>query len=359
MSNWFPFRPMRYRITRGGVVFFLALLMVAAAAALSANNLLFLIAAAMLATLLVSGFVSRLSLAGLQVELLLPEHICARRATPAHVHLQNLKWIMPSVSIQISGAPVEGRESILRTPIYYPILPGHTLVKEDSEVFFPRRGEHQHNLFVFTTRFPFGFIEKNINVTLKRDTLVYPAIEPRPEWEPLVSSIQGELESQAPGGEQDFYRIRPYVLPESARHLDWKSTAHTGELQVREFARDERQVLEIILDRQIGHGQEQWLEDAIECAAFLVWEFRDTPLIFRSQRYCVRVPEEDDIYGILKFLALATAQPGTIAEPLDDEPTIRVLLSAARSPDLVTPELLRFPGICPDQPGPGAAARRD
>lgn len=357
MSSWFPFRPIRYRITRAGVIFFLALLMVAGAAALSANNLLFLIAAAMLATLLVSGFVSRLSLAGLQVELLLPEHICARRATPARIHLQNLKWFMPSVSIQISGAPVEGQESILSTPIYYPLLPGRTLVKEDAEVLFTRRGEHQQNLFVFTTRFPFGFLEKNINVTLKRDTLVYPAIEPRPEWAPLVASIYGELESQAPGGEQDFYRIRPYVLSESARHLDWKSTAHTGELQVREFARDERQVLEIILDRRIGEGQEHWLEDTIECAAFLVWEFRGTPLIFRSQRYCVRVPEEDDIYGILKFLALATAQAGTIAERLDDEPTIQVILSAARSAGAATPELVRSADIGPNHPGSGAPAR--
>ena len=134
------FRRMRYHITRGGVVFTVALLLVAASAALSANNLLFLIAAAMLATLLVSGFVSRLSLAGLQVDLLLPEYICARRPTPARIRLRNLKWMMPSVSIQISGAPVDGRESILRTPIYYPILPGRATIEEEAEVYFPRRG---------------------------------------------------------------------------------------------------------------------------------------------------------------------------------------------------------------------------
>src|ERR1700722_5670990 len=246
--SWSGLRRMKYRVTRGGVVFTLALLLVAAAAALSANNLLFLIAAAMLATLLVSGFVSRLSLAGLQVELLLPAHISARRPTPAQIRLRNLKWIMPSVSIQISGAPVDGRESVLRAPIYYPIVPGRAVMEEEAEVYFPRRGEHGNNLFVFTTRFPFGFIEKKINVALKRDTLVYPAIEPRPEWEPLAATIRGELESQSPGGEHDFYRIRPYVSSESARHLDWKSSARTSELQVREFAREQRQTLEIILD---------------------------------------------------------------------------------------------------------------
>lgn len=318
---------MRYRITRGGVAFTVALLLVALAAALSANNLLFLIAAAMLATLLVSSFVSRLSLAGLQVDLLLPEHISARRPTPAHIRLRNLKWIMPSVSIQISGAPVDGRESILRTPIYYPILPGRAMIEEEAEVYFPRRGEHGNNLFVFTTRFPFGFIEKKINVALKRDTLVYPAIEPRDEWEPLAAAIRGELESQAPGGEHDFYRIRPYVSSESARHLDWKSTARTGELQVREFAREQRQTLEIVLDRRIGPGQEEWFETAIECCAFLAWEFQASPLVLRSQRYVARVPDDSDIYGILRFLALAMPDAGTLSEPVRDEPAIQILLS--------------------------------
>jgi uncharacterized protein (DUF58 family) len=318
---------MRYRVTRGGVVFTTALLLVAAAAALSANNLLFLIAAAMLATLLVSGFVSRLSLAGLQVDLLLPEHISARRPTAARIRLRNLKWLMPSVSIQISGAPVGGRESILRTPIYYPLLPGRGAIEEEAEVYFPLRGEHGQNLFVFTTRFPFGFIEKQINVTLRRDTLVYPAIEPRPEWEPLAAMIRGELESHSPGGEHDFYRIRPYVSSESARHLDWKSSARTGELQVREFAREQRQTLEIILDRRAGPGQEEWLESAIECCAFLAWEFQESPLVLRSQRYVARVPEDADIYGLLKFLALAGPDAGSLAESFQDEPAIRILLS--------------------------------
>jgi uncharacterized protein (DUF58 family) len=328
LRSWSNLRRIRYRITRGGLTFTAALLLVALAAALSANNLLFLIAAAMLATLMVSSFVSRLSLAGLQVDLLLPEHICARRSTAARIRLRNLKWIMPSVSIQISGEPLNGVESILREPIYYPILPGRSAIEEETEVLFPRRGEHGDNLFIFTTRFPFGFIEKNISVALKRDTLVYPAIEARPEWEPLAAAIRGELEAQAPGGEHDFYRIRPYVSSESARHLDWKSTARTGELQIREFAREQRQTLEIILDRRIGAGQEAWFEEAVECCAYLVWEFQANPLVVRSQRFVGRVPEDSDIYDILRFLAVTAPDSGLVSEPAIDEPSVQVLLSA-------------------------------
>lgn len=356
--HWSSLKRVRYTITKGGVVFTIALLLVSASAAMSANNLLFLIAAAMLATLLISSFVSRLSLSGLQVDLLLPEHIPARRTIPARIRLRNLKWMMPSVSIQISGAPVDGRDSILQAPLYYPLLPGRAVIEEETEVYFPKRGEHRHNLFVFTTRFPFGFMEKNLSVTLKRDTLVYPAIEARPEWEPLAAAIRGELESQSPGGEHDFYRIRPYVNSESARHLDWKSSAHTGELQIREFAREQRQTLEIILDRSIESGGEAWFENAVECCAFLAWEFQSSPLIFRSQRFVARVPEDSDVYAILRFLGLASPVAEALgarylADPSENEPTIQVLLSphpdsiaqtGCRPAHVVRPDALRDSG---------------
>ena len=57
-------RRIRYRVTRAGLLFTIAISIVAFAAVVSANNLLFLVLAAMMATLLVSGLVSRLCLAG-------------------------------------------------------------------------------------------------------------------------------------------------------------------------------------------------------------------------------------------------------------------------------------------------------
>ena len=75
-------RRIRYKITRGGVLFTFAILLVAFGAIVSANNLLFLILAAMMATLLISGLVSRLCLAGLALDFQVPEHIPAGRTVP-------------------------------------------------------------------------------------------------------------------------------------------------------------------------------------------------------------------------------------------------------------------------------------
>ena len=93
----------RYKITRGGVLFTLAILIVALAALLSANNLLFLIVAAMMATLLVSGLISRLCLAGLELDFQVPEHIPAGRSVPARLFVRNLKWFIPSFSIRVEA----------------------------------------------------------------------------------------------------------------------------------------------------------------------------------------------------------------------------------------------------------------
>src|SRR5689334_18681135 len=59
---------MRKQVTRLGLLFTMSCLLVALAAFASANNLLFLILAAMIATLMVSEFISRLSLAGLELD---------------------------------------------------------------------------------------------------------------------------------------------------------------------------------------------------------------------------------------------------------------------------------------------------
>ncbi len=318
---------LRYKITWAGALFTLTLLFVGAAAALSANNLLFLIVAAMLATLLVSGLISRLCLAGLELELLLPEHISARRGMPARVVLRNLKRWMPSFSIQVTGLPESGLAPILTTPIYFPIVPGGAVFEESAHVFFARRGSHSRNLFAFSTKFPFGFLEKTARVTLRKDTLVYPSLEPQPGFEDLLAGIEGEIEMHLRGRGRDFYRIRPYQAFESSRHVDWKSTAHTGDLQVREFASEQQRTVEIFLDRNISTGYEDWFERAVECCAFLCWRLQETGIRFRSQQFDIRLPEDGDVYTILKFLASVSPQKSRLPEPPADETNFQIVFT--------------------------------
>src|SRR5204863_404821 len=199
------------------------MVVVGVGAIVSANNLLFLIVAAMIATLLVSGLVSRLCLAGLELDFLVPEHIPAGRSVPAKLFVRNHKWLMPSFSIRVEAIR-DPASPTLTSGVYFPLIAAGATLEEVVDVHFPRRGAYRQNSFAFSTAFPFGFLEKIARVTLRREMTVYPSIDPQPGFDNLLAGIAGEIETHYRGLGRDFYRIRPYETFESARHVDWEAS---------------------------------------------------------------------------------------------------------------------------------------
>jgi uncharacterized protein (DUF58 family) len=365
MKNWLRTlqRGVHYRFTRGFFLFTLAVALIGSAAVASANNLLFLIVATMLSVLLVSGLVSRLGLAGLELDFVLPEHVSAGRPIAATLAVRNAKLWMPSFSVHVAGAVEEGatRPPILTSAVYFPLIPGSATLEETVELRFPRRGAYLQNQFTFNTRFPFGFLEKTASVSLRRDVTVYPSLESKPGFEDLLSEINGDLEAYFRGRGHEFYLVRPYEPFESARYLDWKATAHTGDLQVREFARDQKRAVEIYLDCAVPPGREPWFEEAIDCCAFLAWRLSElgAAIRFQSPNFSLRTPEEGDVYTILKYLALVQPVQGSTPEPpLDDQsfqivfsPDPRALETSGWTPArLVRPD---DPALAGDRASPG------
>lgn len=314
---------LRQQVTGMGVAFTAALIVVGAGAFISANNLLFLIFAAMLSTLLVSGFISRLGIAGLEINLIVPEHISARRKVRASIRIKNLKRVIPSFSIHLAS-----KEGGFDAILYFPVIPGGSVIEEAVELYFPKRGTQRERTFQFSTRFPFGFSERREMVTAQHDILVYPCVDPQPGFEALLAGVRGEMDAQQRGRGYDFYRIRPYEALENARHVDWKATAHTGELQVREFAReqDNRVVMYFDLDTD----KEAWFESAVDCAAYFAFNLaeRGAEIRFQTQEFDVRFPEEGDIYSILKYLALVAPMKGRAPAPPDDPSSYQIVFSA-------------------------------
>ena len=334
-ARWFDIRHLvlrriKYKVTRGGVLFTAAVVLVGFAAVASANNLLFLILATMLSTLMVSGLISRLCLAGLELDFLVPEHVSAGRTIPAKLYVRNGKFWMPSFSIHVVGVEQDA-PPVLRSPVYFPIIPGGATLEETVQVHFGRRGEYRQNHFAFYTRFPFGFLEKTVRVVLRRSVIVYPCIDAQAGFEELLADLAGEIETHYRGLGRDFYRIRPYEAFESARHVDWKATAHTGDLQVREFARDQEQTVELFLDLEIPIGLEAWFERAVDCCAFLAWRLSDkgVGIHFRTQDFDFRLPEEGDVFTILKYLALVAPKSGKPPEAPAGEAGFPIVLTAA------------------------------
>lgn len=316
---------LRQHVTRAGLGYSATILVVALAAFVSANNLLFLILAAMLSVLLISGFISKLGLSGLEIDLTLPEHISARRKVRAAIRLRNLKRWMPSFSIHVAGTAESGFDARL----YFPVIPGGATLEEPVDLYFPRRGLWRERSFQFTTRFPFGFAERRELVTTRHEIVVYPCLDPAPGFETLLASVTGDLEARQRGRSHDFYRIRPYEALESARHVDWRATAHTGSLQVREFASEEDYHVVIYLDLDVPPHQDAWFETAVDCAAYLAYSLagRGARVRFRTQEFDLTLPSEGTLYTILKYLAVVSRREGAQPEGPEDSAHFQIVLS--------------------------------
>jgi uncharacterized protein (DUF58 family) len=344
----------RYPLTHAGLFFALAVLFTGIAALISANNLLFLIVAAMISTFMVSGLISRLSLAALELDCVLPPHIAARTRLAGKLYVRNAKRWLPSFSVHLSGS----EESVLTT-LYFPVIPSRAVLEETVEVWFRRRGVYRENGFQFSTSFPFGFLERRADVTLRREVIVYPSIDPQPGFEEILAEARGELVTPYRGRGHDFYRIRPYEAFESARHVDWKATAHTGELQVREFVREQDRLLEVFLDLNVPPSELDWFEQAVDACAFLAWRMaeRGARICFRSQLFEASIPEMGDVYTILKYLAsVAPAQKQRTLAP-EDENSYQIVFTAGDPEAFVEAGWYQARFIRPGTlPRPGGAA---
>src|SRR5262249_34853357 len=127
--------------------------------------------------------------------------------------------------------------------VYFPYLPPQSRLSAELTLHFEQRGRYQEKTFGLATRFPFAFLTKTRHIALAREVIVYPSVGPADEFYEILPLISGEFESFVRGRGNDLYRIREYLPEDSARHVDWKATAKSGALKVREFSREDERKL--------------------------------------------------------------------------------------------------------------------
>ena len=333
------------RITRAGLWFTITILLTGIGAFLSANNLIFLILSALLATLVVSGNLNRLTLAGLEVDFEPPEHLFARASASGRFVIRNTKGWFPSFALRLASANENG----LRTAVFIPLIAPGQGVAFDAEVYFARRGRYRENGFSFSSRFPFGFAERRAAVTLLAEVLVYPELEQRHLANRLFAELLAEAEARQQGRGTEFHQLRPYRYEDDARHIDWRSSARHGEMHLREFAVEQEQDVELWLD--LGAWPSEPFEDAVRALATqsLALHRRGIGVRFRSQEGEIVVPGQTGIYGLLKYLALTEHEP--LARPFSASSVPEngnILLYAATRERV--PEALQHRAVCPGEP---------
>ncbi|HXA83583.1 MAG TPA: DUF58 domain-containing protein [Candidatus Dormibacteraeota bacterium] len=300
-----------YELTRVGLVYLLACLVIGIAALNTANNLLFIVLAAMLAAIGVSGVGSAAVLRRLELDVIVPKNAFAKVPVQLRVNLINPRLWMPAFSVKVFSpvdkkkqrrgwewsktefvfpkkkrwlrmpdytlsrkAPPPFQARILTRPVYFTFVAPQNTAGTELEVAFPRRGHYSQEGFNIATRFPFSFLIKSRKVRLERDLVVYPSLLEPDDFLDVLPMITGDFVSFMRGRGTELYRIREATPQDPGRFVDWKATAKTGHLKVREFTREDERRLRLVFDNpEPGHVSVPAYERAVSLAASLACHF--------------------------------------------------------------------------------------
>jgi uncharacterized protein (DUF58 family) len=356
-----------YEVTRAGMVYVGVVLLIGVAALNTGNNLLYIIVAALMAAIVVSGVASAIVLRSLELNVRLPEQIFAGQPVQGRILLRNRRRRLPSFSVNVVGrqkaknskrwqwlpstfawppglAPEDqwiklpdrklrrvtqrGAPSIFQGSAYFPYLPPASELRADLELRFDRRGRYQQESFGLTTRFPFAFLAKTRRVAWTREIIVYPRLQPEGELFEIIPFVRGEIEAFDRGRGSELYRIREHVPEDSARHVDWKATAKSGSLKVREFSREDERKLRIVFDNpNDAIITRKDYETAVSLVASLAWHLKatNTNVKFLSQE----CKETTDLSQFLAHLAVVEPKAsGSILENLPPTGGCTVIVTA-------------------------------
>ena len=262
----FPFEP-----TSGGGVFIIIILVVGFAAWNTGNNLLFLVFSLLVSTLFVGWIAARISLRDLTVSARFPDHIFAAEPAPVIVTLRNTKRVLPSFSILVEARGPSGetdkrrRRYAKRMLAYFSYVPHRASAEQRVDQLFPKRGHVLIDGFELSTRFPFGFFRRRRRLRARNvDIIVYPKPEVISDELHLLPMYAGRNPSLRRGAGHDLFSMRDYQPQDDLRHIDWKATARSRRLTVREFTSEDERRITIVLDTRLPAGPVDELKDRFE-----------------------------------------------------------------------------------------------
>jgi len=280
-------------------------------------------------SLFVGGVAARASLRDLIVSARFPDHIFAGEAAPVIVTLRNAKRVLPSFSILIEArgptSSEPGKQSNRRRlrfskrPLaYFTYIPRRAAAEQRVEQLFANRGHVLINGFELSTRFPFGFFRFRRRLRARDvDIVVYPKPKPVGDELHLLPTYAGRMISTRRGAGQDLFSLRDYQPQDDLRYIDWKATARSRNLTVREFTAEDERRITIALDTRdlSGADRENFLarfEAGVVQAASLLKHFVDERADVRLMlgadrgRYGSGLKH---LYDCLRRLALVSPQP--------------------------------------------------
>ncbi len=268
-----------FEFTTGGAIFIGILIIVAFAAWNTGNNLLFLVLSFITSALVVSFIIGNICLRKLDVRMRFPETVFAEVETPIVVGLNNRKRLFPTYSVT---AEVRGKERefskyldefrevlsdklakrIARPPTlkhtldYFVYISRKKSVENEVTHVFNKRGRFMIRDFELSTRFPFGFFRHRRRLSAQRaEIIIFPKLISVEDFVADFPIDVGRLATTRRGMGNDLFALRDYQPTDGLRYVDWKATARSSRLTVREFAAENEKRIRVVFDPHIDEAK--------------------------------------------------------------------------------------------------------
>src|SRR5262249_10659825 len=128
------------------------------------------------------------------------------------------------------------------------LVPPGTSSRQRIEHRFDRRGGYPITAFKISTRFPTGFFKKWRKIEAAGEIVIYPKPKPLDDFYHALPMLAGQVSSHLRGTGDDLYGLRRYHPSDHIRFIDWKATAKSRELIVRDHMREDERRLTIVFD---------------------------------------------------------------------------------------------------------------
>jgi uncharacterized protein (DUF58 family) len=232
----------------------------------------------------------------------------------------------------LSLGPTTERSWLIRTPL-------------------TRRGHFRIEPLQIRTGDPFGFFESSAAVGTGVNIVVYPRLEPLPQWRLPAANLDGShaMRERTQQATPLATTVRPWAPGDAFNRIHWRSTARHGDIQVKEFDLEQTADAWVVLDLdravQTGSGDESTVEAAVRVAAAVadkaLLENRAVGMTIGAHRLAQLQPDRGGRQH-LKVMQLLAAVEGDGTNPLSETliasvPRIRRGMTAV----VVTPSLER------------------
>ena len=323
-----------FEFTVGGAMILGLIVIVGFSAWNTGNNLLFLVLSFLASSLIVGFLIGNFCLKKLDVKMRFPETIFAGEPTPIMVSLHNRKRVFPTFSVvaEVRGTqreksilfdeikrilPERWAEKMSRPPIikhtldYFINVPRKKTAENRVEHIFAHRGRFIVKDFELSTKFPFGFFRHRRRLSAQEtEIVIFPRLAEVDEEIMELPLQTGKLVAQKKGLGQDLLSLRDYQPMDDLRHVDWKATARSNRLIVREFSAEDDKRVCLILDTRLpkdAEGKTLSLREKIEA------EQNGSGLIHDSERF------EKGVCQTASLLAHFTEEQAEIRLIIDNE----------------------------------------